>query len=172
MRLTSLAAAALMLALAAPAVSPAISPAMAQAGPPPAPPKQSGPAAVWNDQVWQTNAPVFSADLGVGGVGGFTGVLDPATNQLCYMLSAPGVEAATAARIVAADAAPKAKAALVLKVPAGGASGACVALKADLATAMRANPAGYAVEVDNKAYAGGAVKGTLSAWDGVTKVAG
>ena len=147
-------------------------PALAQFGPPPPPVPQKGPAAVWNDQVWQTHAPVFSADLGVGGVGGFTGVLDPKTNQLCYMLSAPGVEAATAARIVAADAAAKAKPALTLKVPAGGASGACVALKADLAQALVANPGGYAVEVDTKAYAGGAVKGALSAWDGVTKVAG
>lgn len=147
-------------------------PAAAQFGPPPPPTPQKGPAAVWNDQVWQTHAPVFSADLGAGGVGGFTGVLDPATNQLCYMLSAPGVEAATGARIVLADAAPKAKAALALKVPAGGASGACVALKADLAKAMVANPAGYAVEVDNKAYAGGAAKGVLSAWDGVRKIAG
>lgn len=164
MRLTTLTAAALALVLAAPAA--------AQFGPPPPVVPQKGPAAVWNDQVWQTNSPVFSADLGVGGVGGFTGVLDPATNRLCYMLSAPGVAAATGARIVVADAAPKAKAALTLKVPAGGASGACVALKADLARALRANPAGYAVEVDNKAYAGGAVKGTLSAWDGVNKVAG
>ena len=77
-------------------------PALAQFGPPPPPVPQKGPAAVWNDQVWQTHAPVFSADLGVGGVGGFTGVLDPKTNQLCYMLSAPGVEAATAARSTAA----------------------------------------------------------------------
>lgn len=141
-------------------------PAAAQFGPPPPFVPQKGPAAVWNDQQYVNESPILSADLGYGDTGAFTGVLDRKTGQLCYMISAPDVAQATGARIVSGG-----KAVVALKAPAGGTSGSCVAVKADLASAMVARPADYSVEVDSKAYPAGAASGVLHAWDGVEEVA-
>lgn len=170
MRFTSsfaLVALAATLGLAAVAV-----PAAAQFGPAPPAEPQTGPARIWNDATPETYVPawpVLSADLGLGDTGAFTGVFQPASNKLCYMLIAPGVSQPTGARIVKADARPRDKAVLTLKNPAGGTSGDCVALKADVLKAIVANPAGYVVEVDNKAYPNGAVRAPLVAWERVAR---
>lgn len=142
-------------------------PAAAQFGPGPPPPPQTGPARIWNNagpKEYVSENPVLSADLGLGDTGGFTAVVDTAGNKLCYMLTAPGVGAPSGARIVKSDAKPRDKAVVTLKNPVGGTSGDCVALKADVVKAMTANPAGYVVEVDNKAYPNGAARAPLEAW--------
>jgi hypothetical protein len=141
-------------------------PAAAQFGPTPPFVPQKGPAAVWNDQQYVNENPILSADLGYGDTGAFTGVLDHKTNQLCYMISAPDVQQATGARIVADG-----KAVVTLKAPAGGTSGSCVAVQPAVAKAMVASPNNYTVEVDNKAYPNGGAIGVLHAWDGVEEVA-
>ena len=142
-----------------------VAPAAAQFGPPPPFVPQTGPAAVWNDQDYVNESPILSADLGYGDTGAFTGVLDSKTNQLCYMISAPDVEQATAARIVSGG-----KAVVALAAPTGGTNGACIAVKADVARALVTSPNDYRVEVDSKAYPNGAASGVLHAWDGVEEV--
>lgn len=140
-------------------------PAMAQGGPTPPFTPQKGPAAVFNDQKYVNDDPIISADLGYGDVGGFTGVIKRATNELCYMISAPKVADATAAKIVAGG-----KTAVALKAPAGGTTGACVKLDANLAKSLVASPNDYTVQVDSKAYPGGAAVGVLHSWDGFKDV--
>jgi hypothetical protein len=140
-------------------------PAAAQRGPAPPFVPQKGPAAVWNDQQYVNESPILSADLGYGDTGAFTGTLDPKTNQLCYMISAPDVQQATGARIVTGG-----KAVVTLKAPTGGTSGSCVAVQPAVAKAMVASPNSYTVEVDNKAYPNGGAIGVLHAWDGVEEV--
>jgi hypothetical protein len=147
-------------------------PALAQFGPPPPPTPQKGPARVWNDQVWVNDKPILSADLGLGDTGGFTGILDAKGGKLCYILSSPGVDGPTAAHIHKGGDGQSGAPVLTLAVPAGGSTGGCIAVKADLAKALATTPGDYYVNVHNKAYPGGAARGTLHAWDGMREVKG
>lgn len=144
-------------------------PALAQFGPPPPPTPQKGPARVWNDQKYVPPWPVISADLGVGGVGQFTGVYEPEANKLCYMLSAPGVAFPTAAHIHIGGADATGAPVLTLKTPAGGWTGDCVEVKPELAKALLDNPDGYYVNVHNAEYPAGAVRGQLTVWNGAMR---
>jgi hypothetical protein len=94
-------------------------------------------------------------------------VLKHADHQMCYILTTAGVAAPTAAHIHGADG----KVVVPLATPADGDSGACVALKPEIAAALLAKPGDYYVNVHNAAYPAGAVRGSLSAWDGVAAVA-
>lgn len=147
-------------------------PALAQFGPAPPPVPQKGPARVWNDQVWVNDKPILSADLGLGDTGGFTGILDAKGGKLCYMLSTPGVPEPTAAHIHQVKSGGDGPPVLTLATPAGGSTGGCVDVKADLAKALATKPGDYYVNVHNKAYPGGAARGALHAWDGMNEVKG
>lgn len=126
-------------------------PASAQFGPPPDMP----------DIV--NHNPILHADLGLGGPGSFTGVLDQATGQLCYMLEAPGLDG-TAAHIHVGAAGQDGAPVVPLAAPKGGAGGGCVAVKPDVAKALLANPAGYYVNVHTAADPMGAARGQLSVY--------
>lgn len=137
-------------------------PALAQFGPPPPPVPQTGPARIWNGITnpsdYVSTAPVLDASLGAGS---FTGVLDTATNQLCYILLATGVDKPTAAHIHLGAEGQAGAPVVTLANPADGDSGACVAVRPDIAAALVANPGGYYVNVHNAAYPAGAVRGQL-----------
>lgn len=154
-------------ALAAAGLVAIAAPAAAQFGPAPPPPPQSGPARIWNNagpKDYVSENPVLSADLGIGDTGGFTGVLDPKTNKLCYLLSAPGVDKPTAAHIHKGAAGENGAPVVTLQAPTDGTSGACVDLKPDVAKALLASPEGYYVNVHNAVYPAGAVRGQLDPW--------
>ena len=127
-------------------------PATAQFGPPP------------NLRDMVNHNPILYADLDDGGPGQFTGVLDPATNQLCYMINVPGMDA-TAAHIHVGTAGQDGAPVVPLATPKGGASGACATLKPDIAKALVSNPAGYYVNVHTAAYPMGATRGQLKVYD-------
>ncbi|WEK47367.1 MAG: CHRD domain-containing protein [Candidatus Andeanibacterium colombiense] len=138
-------------------------PAIAQGGPPPGfvpPPPVAAP--LWPMDVPFVNTrPVLFADLGQGSPDSFTAVLDPATNQLCYMLSAPGREAPTMAHIHKGGPGESGAPVVALANPAGGSSGGCVAVKPEVAQALLANPGGYYVNVHTAAIPDGFERGQL-----------
>jgi hypothetical protein len=147
-------------------------PALAQFGPPPPVVPQKGPARVWNDQVWVNDKPILSADLGLGDTGGFTGILDQKGGKLCYILSSPGVDEPTMAHIHKGGEGQSGAPVLTLATPAGGSTGGCVDVKADLAKALAEKPGEYYVNVHSKAYPTGEARGALHAWDGMKEVKG
>lgn len=108
-----------------------------------------------------TPHPVLSADLGLGGTGGFSAVLDTDAGQLCYMINAAGVQGATGAMITQG----KAMSPVVqLAPPTGGSSGGCLTIDKDLARKLVSDPDDYMVEVASATYPGGlAAHGPLKA---------
>ena len=110
---------------------------------------------------WDIPDPVLYADLGLGGTGSFTGVLDPETNELCYQLNAGAVDRPTAAHIHLGGPGEEGRPVVTLETPEGGASMACTALEADLARALTENPGGYYVNVHSAAYPNGEARGQL-----------
>jgi hypothetical protein len=122
-------------------------PAAAQFGPPPNLP----------DMV--NHNPIIYTTL--GNASGFTGVIDKASGQLCYMMNTPDLANPTAAAI--AD--NSGKTVLKLTAPTGSASGGCATLDAGLAQALVANAGDYTVQVDTAAYPAGAAWGKLSMMD-------
>lgn len=123
---------------------------------------QRGPPPNLPDMV--NHNPILYADLDDGGPGQFTGVLDTATNQLCYMIDVPGIDG-TAAHIHSGAAGQDGPVVVPLEAPKGGASGACTALKPDVAKALLSNPAGYYVNVHTAAYPMSATRGQLKSYD-------
>ena len=109
--------------------------------------------------------PILYSGLGLRGPGGFTGVLDPKTDELCYMLNVPGLADVTAAHIHQGMAGQDGNVVLPLKTPADGSSGGCATVPADLAAKLVANPADYYVNVHTKEYPAGAVRGQLKKYD-------
>lgn len=108
------------------------------------------------------NQPAITATLGVHRSGSFTGVIDPASNQLCYLLDAPAVANPTAARIGLGMAGQAGQTVVTLADPADGSSGACQAIPAELAQALTKDPHKYYVEVDTAAFPHGAVSAQLT----------
>lgn len=108
-----------------------------------------------------SNAPIVFASLDIGNSGNFTGVIDRATNRLCYILNADGLEQPAAAHIHVGGAGESGAPVVPLETPADGASGGCVALQADVAKALTENPGGYYVNIHNAAYPGGVVRAQL-----------
>lgn len=131
--------------------------ASAQGAPPPGfvpPPPVAAP--LWAMDVPFVNTkPIFFADLRQGSHDSFTGVLDPKTDQLCYILSAPGLDGAVAAHIHKGAAGESGAPVVALAAPKDGSSGGCVAVKPEIAQAMIANPAGYYVNVHTAAIPDG-----------------
>jgi len=103
---------------------------------------------------------VISADLNVD-ASNFTGVIDLAAGQLCYILNVGGIDRSTAAHIKAGpDEA--ARSVLTLEAPTDGASGECAQIEADVARDLAANPQGYFLEVASATHPAGAVRAQLS----------
>jgi hypothetical protein len=107
-------------------------------------------------------ASFVAADLDIGGSGSFTGVIDPAKGQMCYMLDAAGIGHPTAAKIEAAGAGASGQAVVTLQAPTGGSSGDCAAIPANVARDLLAHPKGYALVIDTAAYPGGALRAPLT----------
>ncbi|WP_164549689.1 CHRD domain-containing protein [Altericroceibacterium xinjiangense] len=120
----------------------------------------SAPAAAQQEaNPYQTSHPIISAPLNIGGAGSFTGVIDPATREMCYGLNAPGLGQPTSAYI--RPSAEGSRPVLTLETPVNGASGACTVLPADLARSLTANPSAYTLEVATAMYPNGAVRAQL-----------
>lgn len=135
-------------------------PAAAQFG---GPPLTIG-APLWAYQAdgqYVSTKPILDADLGMGGPGSFTAVLDKAGGQLCYVLSVPGLAPATAAHIHVGGPGANGAPVVMLAAPKDGSSGGCVAVKPELMDAMVANPDGYYVNVHTAAMPAGEVRGQL-----------
>jgi hypothetical protein len=133
-------------------------PAAAQFGP--SGPQPAGP--LWGESTdYASKAPILTADLGARGHGAFTGVVDSAKNQLCYMMNVSGLDEPTAAHIHLGGAGQDGAPVVTLKAPANGSSGGCVAVPANVIAAMVAQPAGYYVNIHTKTMPGGAVRGQL-----------
>jgi hypothetical protein len=120
------------------------------------PPPVAAPLWPLEDPYENTN-PILFADLDLGGPAGFTGVLKPG-NQLCYILSVPGIEGASGAGIVLNDGA---RTVVPLKAPEGGSSGGCVSIQADLANGLVTNPGDYSINVVSKSLTLSAAHGKL-----------
>ena len=134
-------------------------PAAAQFGP-------GGPqpaAPLWGDSTeYASKKPIFSADLGTGGPSSFTAVYDEAKGELCYILSAPGLDQPTMAHIHQGGPGENGKVVVPLANPDGGSSGGCVAITADVAKALLADPNAYYVNVHTAAAPGGYVRAQLT----------
>jgi len=98
-----------------------------------------------------------------GSSANFTGVVDPDSGQLCYLLNVAGIDGATAAKIVTGEPGKPGPAAVTLQPPADGSSGTCASIGADTAKALLANPGKYYLEVDNSAYPQGAAFAPIEA---------
>ena len=104
---------------------------------------------------------------GVGdtdGRGGFTAVLDG--RKLCYGIVVKDVGKPAQAHIHRGGKSVAGPVVQPLKVPNSGnpgAIGACVRLSKSLADDLASSPGGFYVNVHNAAFAGGAVRGQLSA---------
>lgn len=108
------------------------------------------------------NDPAITATLGALRSGSFTGVIDPAKNQLCYMLNAPAVHSPTAAHIHKGKPDTAGSPVVTLKAPTDGASGGCQTIPASLAQALESNPHAFYVDVDNATFPHGAVSAQLT----------
>jgi hypothetical protein len=147
------------LALAVPAAAQQNAPPPQQQGqqaqrppnaPPPGPPRR--PPQPYSPQ------PAVTASF-AGRNANFTGVVDPAAGQLCYLLNVAGIPGVTGAKIVT----DKGQPVVNLETPADGSSGTCASIGADVAKALLASPGNYVVQVDNAAYPQGAATAPLSA---------
>lgn len=112
-------------------------------------------------QAQSSDKPVISAKLGsIFDNASFTGVVDTGQGQLCYLLNAGGVGSATSAWIRPAGN-ERAQPIVNLEAPRDGASGGCIAVGADTARALAANPDAYEVSVATQDFPQGKLHGTL-----------
>jgi hypothetical protein len=93
--------------------------------------------------------------------GSFSGVINPATNQLCYMIEAPAVRNPTAAHIDQGSPAKPGAPVLTLQVPVNGSAGACQTLPANVTQGLVSNPGSYYVDIANSRFPKGVVRAKL-----------
>jgi hypothetical protein len=88
-------------------------------------------------------------------------LLLPDGRTLCYLLTATGIEPATAAHIHRGAPTEAGPVVVPLSPPTAGISGGCVAIDPALHAAIRTNPHAYYVNVHNMPYPDGAIRGQL-----------
>jgi hypothetical protein len=88
-------------------------------------------------------------------------LLLPDGRTLCYLLTATGIEPATAAHIHRGSPTEAGPVVVPLSPPTTGISGGCVAIDPALHQAIRTNPHAYYVNVHNMPYPDGAIRGQL-----------
>lgn len=96
------------------------------------------------------------------GTGAATVTIDSAKGQVCFTLSASGIDAATMAHIHKGAVGVSGPVAVALDPPATGSSKGCKAVAADVIAAILAAPSDYYVNVHNAEYPVGALRGQLS----------
>jgi hypothetical protein len=114
-------------------------------------------------QPWNPD-PSISASLDVGGSGSFTGVFDK--GQLCYILTAAGIDGVTAAKIVSTKPDKNGQVVLHLQPPVGGASAGCSPVDGDLAKRLVKNAENFALQIDSATYPQGAASAPLTGQNG------
>ncbi len=86
-------------------------------------------------------------------------VIPPDT--ICYVLTAQGIEPATAAHIHRGEPGVAGPVVLPLAPPTNGVSGGCSHADPELVSGLQENPGGYYVNVHNAEYPDGAIRGQL-----------
>jgi hypothetical protein len=95
------------------------------------------------------------------GRGTATILLLPDGRTLCYVLTAMGIEPATAAHIHRAPPGVAGPIVVPLSPPTVGIAGGCTEIAPALHQAIRTNPSAYYVNVHNQPFPGGAIRGQL-----------
>jgi len=109
----------------------------------------------------------LTATLAGGGNGDSDGTgtlrltLNQGQGQICYELSAVGIDSATAAHIHAGATGVSGAIIATLNAPSSGSSSGCVSLEAATIQTIRQNPGDYYVDVHNAAFPNGAIRGQL-----------
>lgn len=88
--------------------------------------------------------------------------IDLRMGRLCYDLRVKNIDAATAAHIHDAAAAANGPVVVTLATPTNGRSRGCLTVEMTLLKDIRTNPSEYYVNVHNKTFPGGAVRGQLA----------
>jgi hypothetical protein len=89
--------------------------------------------------------------------------LMPNREQICYRITVSNIKPDTAAHIHKAPAGQTGAIVKELKAPSDGSSRGCVRLSSSKIMNIKNNPSGYYVNVHNRPYPDGAVRGQLSA---------
>jgi len=87
--------------------------------------------------------------------------LMPNREKICYRLTVDNIRPATAAHIHKAPAGQNGDIVRELKAPSDGTSSGCVTLSSTRIMNIKNNPSGYYVNVHNRPYPNGAVRGQL-----------
>jgi hypothetical protein len=96
------------------------------------------------------------------GSGSATIIVIPSTNTICYVLTAEGIEPATAAHIHSGRPGEAGPVEVPLEPPTFGASGGCTQAEPEDVSGLQENPENYYVNVHNEEYPEGAIRGQLS----------
>ena len=96
------------------------------------------------------------------GSGSATIIVIPATNTICYVLTAESIAPATAAHVHVAKRGEAGDVVVPLEPPTYGASGGCTQADPELVSNIQENPENYYVNVHNEPYPAGAIRGQLS----------
>jgi hypothetical protein len=95
------------------------------------------------------------------GTGAASVTIDAAKEQVCFALSASGIDTATMAHIHKGAAGVAGPVAVALDPPAKGSSKGCKTVAPDVIAAILAAPSDYYVNVHNAAFPSGALRGQL-----------
>ncbi|HVM38870.1 MAG TPA: CHRD domain-containing protein [Sphingomicrobium sp.] len=87
--------------------------------------------------------------------------INPGQGQLCYTLTVSGIAPATAAHIHEAPAGSAGPVVVGLAAPTSGSSSGCVSIDREEARDIIRNPENYYVNVHNREFPGGALRGQL-----------
>lgn len=102
-----------------------------------------------------------SADTDADGTGAATVTVDTAKNEVCYKLTASGIEPATMAHIHKGAAGVSGPVAVPFDPPVNGSFQGCKTVTAEVSAAIAASPGDYYVNVHNAAFPKGAIRGQL-----------